>query len=100
MLLFKKVFHDAIIAGTKTTTLRYWRYQRVKPGSIHTVPRLGRVRIESVQRVEMADLTADHARDDGFESLADLHAALAEMYGPNPETSGRQLFLVHFTYPA
>ncbi len=98
MLFFKKVFFDAIADGSKSTTVRHWPYARVKPGSTHTVPRLGRVRIESVQPVELAELTDRHAKADGFDSVEDLLAALAEMYGPDLPAEGKQLYLIRFTF--
>jgi hypothetical protein len=98
MLLFKKTFYDAIAGGTKTTTLRYWRHRRVKPGSVHSVRGLGRIRVESVEQVSPADLTKEHARADGFATLADLLAALEQMYGGDPQAEGRRLYLVRFEY--
>jgi hypothetical protein len=98
MLLFKKMFYSAIADGTKTTTLRYWRHRRVKPGSLHKVIGLGRLRIKSVETVCLDDLTEEHARADGFDTLAELHAALERMYGGDPNADGRQLYLVRFAY--
>ena len=98
MMLFKKIFYRAIADGAKTTTLRYWRRRRVKPGSLHAVPHLGRIRVESVQQVCLADLTEQHARADGFQTLTDLRGALEKMYGQDPMTDGRQLYLVRFTF--
>lgn len=98
MLLMKKAYFEAIRAGRKTTTLRYWKHRRVRPGSEHTVPGLGRVRIESVREVSLEQLTEADARSDGFESLADLRKALAECYDQT-ERSRRALYLVSFTYP-
>ena len=108
MLLMKKEFFDAIRRGDKTTTVRLWRHRRVRPGAVHTVPGLGKVRIEDVQTVALAELTESDAAADGFASLADLRAALARMY-PEAEldapagaadADGRKLYLVHFTFPA
>ena len=84
--------------GAKTTTLRYWRRRRVRPGSLHAVPHLGRIRVESVEQVRLADLTEQHARADGFQTLGDLQEALATIYGQDPMTDGRQLYLVRFTF--
>lgn len=98
MLLFKKIYYDAIADGRKTTTLRFWKYARVRPGSEHTVPRLGRLRIEAVGVVDPGDLTEQHARDDGFTSLSELRMALEDMYGDDPAAEGRKLYLVRFRY--
>jgi hypothetical protein len=96
MLLMKKVFFDGIRAGTKTTTLRYWRRRRVRPGSVQTVPGLGRVRIESAEVAEPGELSDDDARADGFADLAALRSALDELYPPEAR-AGRRLYRVRFT---
>lgn len=97
MLLIKKVYFASIRAGTKTTTLRYWRRAMVRAGEVHTVRGLGRVRIESVRQVEAAALTDEDARADGFADLADLLRALADYYPPDGR-AGRALFQVRFRY--
>jgi len=100
MLLMKKRFFPAIRCGEKTTTLRYWRWRHVGAGQVHTVPGLGKVRIDSAEAVRLAELTDSHAADDGFASLAELRAALEEMYtGTNLDDgeAERKLYLVHFT---
>jgi len=97
MLLMKRQYFDAVRAGTKTTTLRYWRWARVRPGSVHKVPGLGLIRIDSVEPVSPAGLSDRDARTDGFESLDDLHRALRQMYPPQSR-NGRSLYHVHFTY--
>ncbi len=99
MLLMKKRFFDAIRGGTKTTTLRYWRRRRVRPGSVHKVPGLGAVSVDSVEEVSPEDLTDADARADGIEDLAALMQMLAELYPP-AERQGRTLCRVRFRYPA
>jgi hypothetical protein len=96
MLLMKKVFFDAIRRGAKRTTLRYWRSCRIKAGSVHTIPGLGKVRIESVQPVEMSDLTDADARADGLANLRALRRALRALYPP-AQRKERNLYLVRFT---
>ena len=106
MLLMKKEFFDAIRSGAKTTTLRFWRHRRVRPGSIHTVRGLGVVRIDSVREAALAELTEADAAADGFTSLDDLRAALARMYpdahlaapAGAADNDARKLYLVHFTF--
>lgn len=93
----KKVFFDAIRRGTKRTTLRYWRSCRVKGDTVHTIPGLGKVRIESVQPVELADLTDADARADGLANLKALRKALHALYPPD-QRAGRKLYLVRFTF--
>ena len=99
MLLMKREYFDAIRRGDKTTTLRYWKRRMVRAGSVHRVPGLGRVRIESVEPVDEGDLTDAHARDDGLPDAAALRRALGEAYGPD-RREGRRLYLVRFTWLA
>jgi hypothetical protein len=97
MLLMKKQFHEAIRTGQKTTTLRYWKRLMVKPGSVHTIPRVGKVRIEAVDAVELDELTEDDARCDGMESLAAIRQGLKEFYDDTARRE-RTLYRIRFTY--
>jgi hypothetical protein len=99
MLLMKKVFFEAIRSGEKTTTLRYWRRRMVRPGSLHTVPGLGKVHIDESRPVEFADLTNSDAKVDGFKSLRALKAALNDLYPPEYR-QGRKLYMVRFKLEA
>jgi hypothetical protein len=95
MLMMKKQFFAAIRSGEKTTTLRYWRYAMVKPGSVHNVRGLGRVCVDAVTVVEEAALTDEQARADGFATREALCEALAAMYPPDSRV-GRRLYCVRF----
>jgi hypothetical protein len=97
MLLFKKAFHEAIVAGTKTATLRFWKHRRVRPGSVHFVPRLGRLRILSVEPADVDALDDADAKADGFADVTALRAALDAMYPP-AERDGRTLYRVTFEF--
>ncbi len=97
MLFLKKEYFDAVRAGTKTTTLRFWRHRRVRPGSVHWVRGLGQLYIESVRLVELDELTDADAGRDGFENLSALRLAMDEHYPPE-QRAGRQLYLVEFRY--
>lgn len=95
MLLMKKQFFDAIRSGCKTTTLRFWRYRRVKAGSTHRIPGLGKVLIESVEETSLDGLTERDAVADGFENLNELRRQLRILY-PVGGGDGRRLFKVKF----
>jgi hypothetical protein len=97
MLLFKKRFYEDIAAGRKTATLRYWRRPMVRPNSVHLVPKLGRVRIQEVREASLTQLTDSDARDDGFESLAELASALEQMYDPE-QMHAKTLYQVRFQF--
>lgn len=95
MLYFRRCFFDAIRSGTKTQTIRLWKFQRVKVGQSCFVPGLGRVRIESVDEIKMTSLTAEDARLDGFQSLAELRREITRLY-PNGLSDGRKAWRVRF----
>ena len=99
----KKMFFEAIRAGGKRTTVRLWRRQMVRAGEVHTVPGLGKGRIEAVGEVALSALTESDAAADGFASKAELTAALRRMYpalGAGADDSdGRKLYLVRFAFP-
>ncbi len=97
VLLMKRQFYDAIRSGEKTTTLRYWKRLMVKPGSVHTIPHLGKVHIDAVDIVEIDDLTEDDARCDGMASLDEIRRGLAELYDDQARQE-RTLYRVRFTY--
>jgi hypothetical protein len=95
MLLFKRKFLPAIRAGRKTQTIRLWQSRRLRSGQRSYIPGAGRVVIETVEPVRLAELTAADARRDGFASLAALRRALEELY-PAEHSAGRQAYRVRF----
>lgn len=96
MLLMKKAFFEGIRTGAKTTTFRYWRWCHVRPGSVQTVPGLGKVHIDAAEAIQPEDMTDDDARSDGFSDLDTLRRALEELYPPE-KRNGRKLFRIAFT---
>ena len=99
MLLMRRCYFDAIRTGTKTTTLRFWRRPRVRAGSVHLVPGLGRVRITRAEATRIEDLVEADARADGFGSLPALRRALENLY-PSRSRGDRSLYLVRFQFLA
>lgn len=96
LLLFKKVFADAIRSGAKTTTLRRWHRPRCKPGQRVYSPGVGYMRVLEVSRVALSSLTVADAHADGFDSLTALRKTLREFYPPGERT--RPLWRVRFEY--
>ena len=97
MLFMKRQFFAAIRSGRKTTTLRFWTRPQVRPGSVHSVRGLGKVRVTDVQPIDEQDLTHEHALADGFGDIEQLTNALATLYPPNGR-GGKHLYLVTFAY--
>lgn len=79
MLLFKKKFLSAILAGEKTQTLR--KRSNMRAGQRSYIPGAGYIRIDSVERVALAALTDADAVPDGFPDASALLAELRKLYG-------------------
>ncbi|MCY2930451.1 MAG: ASCH domain-containing protein [Planctomycetota bacterium] len=97
MLFLRKQYFAAIRDGSKTTTIRFWRYAMVRPGSVEVVRGLGRLKIEAVEEIALESLTAADARADGFADLGSLHTALTAHYPPEAR-EGKQLYRVRFVF--
>lgn len=93
MLWFKAIYRDAILTGTKTTTIRAWHTRRCRAGRIYQTNLGIRLLIESVERIALADITDEIARADGLRDRADVVRALRDCYAVLPET----LTLVRFS---
>lgn len=95
MLLFKKKFLPAILAGTKLQTIRLWNVLRYRAGQRSYIPGAGYIRIETIDRVTLDELTEQDALLDGFENLAALHNELKTMYAEEL-AAGHQAYRVAF----
>lgn len=95
MLLFKKRFLAAIRSGQKTQTIRLWRHRKMRPGQRSYIPGAGYIRIVAVDEVQLADLTDDDARPDGFHSAKELRAEIAALY-PKQLAEGHRAFRIAF----
>ncbi len=99
MLLMKRIYFDAIRAGSKTTTLRYWRTPRVRAGQSYRIPGLGKIVVKLIAPVTLKSLTAADAQADGFASMAALRHALRMLYTPIQRKS-RQLYQIRLNSTA
>jgi hypothetical protein len=95
VLLFKKKFMPAIRSGEKTQTIRLWKVCRMKSGQRSYIPGAGYIRVVSVEPVELADLTDDDARPDGFDSADALRRELAALYA-GQLADGHRAYRVRF----
>jgi hypothetical protein len=96
VLLFKKKFLDAIRAGSKTQTVRLWKWRMMKPGQRSYIPGAGYIRIEAVDEVALAQLTDDDALLDGFASAVALRGEIEQLY-PAQLAAGHRAFRIRFT---
>lgn len=95
MLLFKKKFLPAIRCGEKTQTIRLWSRRRLKPGQRSYIPGAGYIRVLAVDAIEVANLTDDDARPDGFPTAAALQAELQTLYAAQL-AAGQQAYRIRF----
>jgi hypothetical protein len=95
MLLFKKKFLDAIRAGEKTQTIRLWNHRRMKEGQRSYIPGAGYIRVTAVDEVELAELTEEDARLDGFDSADLLRTEIAQLY-PDQLASSYHAYRIRF----
>jgi hypothetical protein len=95
MLLFKKKFLPAIREGTKTQTIRLWKFARMRAGQRSYIPAVGYIRVTAVEPVALADLTDEDAARDGFATADALRDELAQLY-PQQLADGYQAFRVVF----
>jgi hypothetical protein len=95
MLLFKRKFLDAIRSGTKTQTIRLWKFRRMRAGQRSYIPGIGHIRITSIEQVNLDDLTDADAIPDGFSSAAALRAELHTIYG-DQIAAGHQAYRIVF----
>jgi len=95
MLLFKKKFLPAIRSGEKTQSIRLWKVRHMRAGQRSYIPGVGRIRITSVEPVDIESLTDADALPDGFPSAAALRTELRTIYG-DKLADGYQAFRIAF----
>ena len=95
MLLFKKKFLPAIRSGEKTQTIRLWNVCRMKSGQRSYIPGAGYIRVESVEPVELAVLTDEDARPDGFATADALRREIELLYA-GQLAAGHRAYRVRF----
>ena len=95
MLLFKKRFLPAILAGEKTQTIRLWKWRRMRAGQRSYIPGAGYITVDAVDDVRLDALTDDDARPDGFDTADALRAELETLY-PEQLEAGYRAYRVTF----
>jgi len=95
MLLFKKKFLDAIRRGTKTQTIRLWKFRHMRAGQRSYIPGVGPIRITAVDEVDIDALTDADAIPDGFPNAAALQQELRAIYAEKLR-NGHKAFRIKF----
>ena len=78
MLLFQKRFHEGLVRGDVTLTFRRWASARVKIGGRYRCHPIGVLEVDRIDRVRVADVTAEDAQRSGFPTLEALLAYVRE----------------------
>ena len=97
LLSFKEKFRTLIREGKKVQTLRVWKSCPVQPGSVVLCPKLGKVRITSVDRVALSKLTPADAELEGLPTVEDLVKTIRKIYSLG-KTADARCFRIRFVY--
>jgi len=87
---FAKHLRERIRRGRIRCTIRIWKSARVKVGGRYRMDD-GHVVVDSIEPIELAEITHDLARESGFASVDDLLAIARH-------GSGDKVFVVRFHY--
>jgi len=88
--MFTKRLREPIMRGEIDCTVRIWQRPRVKVGGRYALGP-GFVVVNSIRRIELADITPSLARRSGFAGVVDL-LKIAK-HGP-----GENVYLIAFDY--
>jgi hypothetical protein len=91
-MVFTKRLREGVRRGRIRCSVRIWKSLHVKVGGRYPMDE-GHIVVDSVDSIEMADITADLARESGFDSADDL-IETADHGG------GQQVYLIRFHYLA
>ena len=86
---FTKRLRPGVLRGEITCSIRIWHSPRVKVGNRYDCTGVGQIEIDSIEQIELADVTPELARESGFNGLVDL-LKIAK------HGSGTNVYLVRF----
>jgi hypothetical protein len=88
---FTKRLRPGVQSGEITCSVRIWHSPRVKAGNRYDSTGVGQIEIDSIEQMELSDVTPELARESGFNGLVDL-LKIAK------HGSGTNVYLVRFHY--
>src|SRR5688572_13359023 len=88
---FIKRLRPGVQRGDITCSIRIWKRPHVKVGNRYASTGLGQIEVDSIEAIDMADITPALARESGFNGVVDL-LKIAK-HGP-----GTNVYLVRFHY--
>jgi hypothetical protein len=89
-MLFTRRLHEGIRNGEITCTVRIWKHCRVRIGGRYPVAG-GHVEVDSIEPIELSQITGDLARRSGFKGVIDLLKVARHGRGEN-------VYLITFHY--
>ena len=89
-MLFTKRLRDGVRRGIIRCSIRVWTAPHVKAGGRYPMDD-GHIVVDSIERIRLADVTRELARESGFASVKDL--LQVAKHG-----RGRNVYLIRFHY--
>ena len=89
-MVFARNLRESIRRGVVTCSVRIWTRPHVRVGGRYRMEE-GEIEIDSIEPIELADITPQLARDSGFAGVADLLKIARHGKGEN-------IYLIHFHY--
>jgi hypothetical protein len=89
-MMFTKRLRPGVRRGEITCSVRIWQRPHVKAGNRYPMDG-GQIEIDSIEPMELSDITAELARESGFKGVVDL--LKVAKHGP-----GTNVYLVRFHY--
>jgi hypothetical protein len=86
---FTKRLRPGVLRGEITCSIRIWQRPHVKAGNRYSSTGVGQVEVDSIEPIELSDVTPELARESGFNGVVDL-LKIAK-HGP-----GTNVYLVRF----
>jgi hypothetical protein len=88
---FTKRLRPGVQRGEITCSIRIWQSPRVKTGNRYASTGVGQIEVDSIEPIELGDVTPELARESGFNGVVDL-LKIAK------HGSGTNVYLVRFHY--
>src|SRR5688572_837453 len=89
-MVFARALRDGVRRGRIRCSVRIWQRPHVKAGGRYAMDE-GHIVVDSIEEIELNDITAELARESGFASVKDL-LAIAK------HGSGANVYLIRFHY--
>jgi hypothetical protein len=90
MMVFTKRLRHGVISGAITCSIRIWTRPHVAAGKRYRMEE-GEIEVDSIEQIDLHEVTPALARESGFDGLADLLSIAKHGKGQN-------VYLVRFHY--